>query len=619
VTGDVIVNSNGTINVANNNATHSFNIGGNLTVNGTFDMALDNNSSCNVTFNGTGAKSISGSGSTPEFNVLTINNSGLTLSLSRNVIVDGANDGNVTISAGTFDLGSFTCNRSSNGGTFTVSNGATLKIGGTNSFPSNFNTTTLGNSSTVEYYRADNQTVFVTQYGNLTLSGSGTKTASGTIGVVQTFTNSSGITFSGTTLTLDGDTNTNSGTITLTGTLDFGNSNSDAFTNSGSVTAGTLTVHGTFTNNGTTIIQTSLDNGSGSGTRAFTQGTNSMLIFRGSAIAVNTFNISASGNTVEYDSNGTQTIRTETYQKLKVSGTGTRVLVGNITVNENLNLNGGFISTGSNIVIIGHSASVTRSSGHVIGNEQKSFNSGNNQSFTFDIGSSADRYTPVALSSMNITGGGNLTASTAGSDHPNIATSGIDSSRSVNRHWTFSSSLTLDTNDTFNAVFTFVSADVDTNSATNLFIIQRFSGSAWSDVTTGARTSTTTEAIGLTSFSDFAIGEPAAATRLVITGSTTQTAGTENNLTITAKTASGNTATSYTGDKSLTFSGANAAPNGAQPTVTNKDGSATNFGTATTITFVSRSRDSDIPGARWSHTYWQRGDIGHTDQWNGNG
>ncbi len=77
-----------------------------------------------------------------------------------------------------------------------------------------------------------------------------------------------------------------------------------------------------------------------------------------------------------------------------------------------------------------------------------------------------------------------------------------------------------------------------------------------------------------------------AASKLVITGSVSQTGGTSQNLTITAKDASGNTAASYTGDKSLTFSGANSSSNPVtNPTVTNKTGTAVNFGTAETITF----------------------------------
>jgi len=68
--------------------------------------------------------------------------------------------------------------------------------------------------------------------------------------------------------------------------------------------------------------------------------------------------------------------------------------------------------------------------------------------------------------------------------------------------------------------------------------------------------------------------------------STTPTAGAADNLTITAKDTFGNTATSYTGDKTtIKFTGANAAPNGTNPTVTNKTGTPVNFGTNETITF----------------------------------
>jgi hypothetical protein len=74
----------------------------------------------------------------------------------------------------------------------------------------------------------------------------------------------------------------------------------------------------------------------------------------------------------------------------------------------------------------------------------------------------------------------------------------------------------------------------------------------------------------------------------VITGSATQVAGTSQNLTITAKDASNNTVTSYTGDKSLVFSGANPPPEpGFDPSVENKNGVAVNFGQSTVITFTN--------------------------------
>jgi hypothetical protein len=68
--------------------------------------------------------------------------------------------------------------------------------------------------------------------------------------------------------------------------------------------------------------------------------------------------------------------------------------------------------------------------------------------------------------------------------------------------------------------------------------------------------------------------------------STSPAAGEADNLTITALDEFGNTATSYTGSKELSFSGASAI--GANsPTVTNSSGTATAFGTKTAITFAS--------------------------------
>jgi hypothetical protein len=78
-----------------------------------------------------------------------------------------------------------------------------------------------------------------------------------------------------------------------------------------------------------------------------------------------------------------------------------------------------------------------------------------------------------------------------------------------------------------------------------------------------------------------------AATFSLSAASTTPTAGASDNLTITALDAGGNTATGYTGDKSLTFSGANTAPDGTAPSVSDRNGSATPFGSATTITFTN--------------------------------
>ncbi|MHA8064941.1 beta strand repeat-containing protein, partial [Aquirufa aurantiipilula] len=86
-----------------------------------------------------------------------------------------------------------------------------------------------------------------------------------------------------------------------------------------------------------------------------------------------------------------------------------------------------------------------------------------------------------------------------------------------------------------------------------------------------------------------------AATKLFITGTGTQTAGASQTITITAKDASGNTAASYTGDKNLTFSGANSSANPATaPTATNKNSVATNLGSTTVVSFTNGVATADL-------------------------
>jgi hypothetical protein len=73
----------------------------------------------------------------------------------------------------------------------------------------------------------------------------------------------------------------------------------------------------------------------------------------------------------------------------------------------------------------------------------------------------------------------------------------------------------------------------------------------------------------------------------VVTGTGTMTAGSSQTITITANTNLGNTYTAYTGDKSLTFSGANAYSGGSSPTCSDKTNADIPFGTATTLTFTN--------------------------------
>ena len=130
-----------------------------------------------VTFNGAAAQSIGGTFATT-FSNLLISNTGNAVSLANQISVTV----NLGVSSGTFDLGVYTANRATSGGSLTVSNNAILRIGGTNGFPSNYASNTLVVASTVEY-AGTNQTIAANTYGNLLLgssSGAAVKTMPGT-------------------------------------------------------------------------------------------------------------------------------------------------------------------------------------------------------------------------------------------------------------------------------------------------------------------------------------------------------------------------------------------------------------------------------------------------------
>ncbi|MEO7046928.1 MAG: hypothetical protein ABI091_16620, partial [Ferruginibacter sp.] len=135
--------------------------------------------------------------------------------------------GNIAVNSGILDLGAYTANRgtSTNGGSFSVMNGAFLKVGGLLNFPNNYKTTTLTLGSTVEY-NGINQTVSAQSYGNLIFSsksGASVKTMPGTdftiegdfssvigLGSSVSYTGASNITFNG-NVSIGASTTFNSG------------------------------------------------------------------------------------------------------------------------------------------------------------------------------------------------------------------------------------------------------------------------------------------------------------------------------------------------------------------------------------------------------------------------
>ncbi|MES2559110.1 MAG: T9SS type A sorting domain-containing protein [Bacteroidota bacterium] len=215
--GSLTINTGATYNGAANPV---LNIGGNFTNNGTFTSGTGL-----VTFNGTSAQTVSSSTSPLVFaGSVTFSGASSTATMA----VNATTGGNLTVSANkTLDLGTFSFNRASGGGTLLVP--GTLKLGANSggqtgsNYPLNFTTSTLA-GGTVEYNgsNAITQTIFATPtYGNLTLtngsaSGNAAKTSTAFTVANGTMTVNAGATIS----TTGNVTGTTAGVLTGTGTLE---------------------------------------------------------------------------------------------------------------------------------------------------------------------------------------------------------------------------------------------------------------------------------------------------------------------------------------------------------------------------------------------------------------
>ncbi|MEI6186847.1 MAG: hypothetical protein WCP43_06545, partial [Dehalococcoidia bacterium] len=173
----------------------------------------------------------------------------------------------------------------------------------------------------------------------------------------------------------------------------------------------------------------------------------------------------------------------------------------NETVNGTLTLTSGNIATGSNTVIIGSSGSVSRTSGHVSGNLRKYVETGAT-SKTFEIG--ATNYDPVTVDFSNVTAVGNLIAGVTSGQHTSIGSSTINSSKDVNVYWSLTNSGV--SFDSYGVTLNFDSGDILGGADTDAFIIGKYNV-GWTYPAVGTKTSTSTQATGVTSLGDFAVGE----------------------------------------------------------------------------------------------------------------
>ncbi len=200
-----------------------------------------------------------------------------------------------------------------------------------------------------------------------------------------------------------------------------------------------------------------------------------------------------------------------TYETIEVNNPSGIVLATDVTLPGIFKFTSGKVTTGTNTLsITGPSSSVTGAgpaTGWVSGNLRRSLlAAGGEASRNFDVGD-ATSYTPVMVAAHGVGGDFNLRASTTTPDHLNLGTSGIDASKSVNRWYTLTPTGSP-TFTSYDATLNFVAGDVDVGADPNNFQVKRWDGSAWHTTGTGTRTATSTQATGVTSFSDFAVGEP---------------------------------------------------------------------------------------------------------------
>lgn len=185
----------------------------------------------------------------------------------------------------------------------------------------------------------------------------------------------------------------------------------------------------------------------------------------------------------------------------------------NASASKLLTLTNGTITTGANTLIVTPSCatpSVARTNGYVIGNLRKTIPAGAS-SCTFEVGSGTS-YTPAVLAFAAGTTTGNITAITTGTDHPSIASSGIDSTNSVNRYWTLTNGGVGLPAAGYTATFNYINGspvDLDSTATPANFIVEQWNGTSWfSTNLSGACTSTQCTISGETGFGDFAIGDP---------------------------------------------------------------------------------------------------------------
>ena len=230
----------------------------------------------------------------------------------------------------------------------------------------------------------------------------------------------------------------------------------------------------------------------------------------GGTVDFGTYVVVFNGNAYGQDINGTAV---SGFYDLTLNNSFGLGLTGvDAIVTHTLTLTNGIITTGTNKLILGSNGTCSAGiitgagAGNYINGNLRRFIPNSTSSIDFTIGD-ATNYTPVTLVFTGSTSGcGSLDVSTA-VVQPGVA-SGLSQTKYINRKWSITNTgVTGFTS--YDPTFTFVSGDeIGTPTYTSL-IIRKWNGNAWVTTTTGTQSTLSTQATGVTSFSDFYIGENA--------------------------------------------------------------------------------------------------------------
>ena len=265
----------------------------------------------------------------------------------------------------------------------------------------------------------------------------------------------------------------------------------------------TISAAGTKTANGTLNIRNNftLTNGT------FVAGSNIDTLGGNWSMASGAF--TSTGSTLTLNGGDVQDISsTGAFNNMIVNkGSGNTTLSSSITVNGTLTFTSGLIQTGTNTLAMGTGATVSgaaQGTGWVNGKLQKNFAAGSNVSRILEVGGST-YYTPATVLIASVSTAGNLTGSATVTDHPNIATSGLNSAKSVNRYWSFANSGIVFTN--ASVTVNWVASDLDAGVTTSNFKVGSYSAAAWTLPTVASPLATSIQATGIIAFGDIAVGE----------------------------------------------------------------------------------------------------------------